>query len=184
MPLPRIACFHGGGSTAPIFAVQCSRLQKQLDADFQLVFFEAPFERSAGPGVLPFFDEKTYGPYKTWFLSTDEARQDGSSEEGGEDGVERVLSLMRAQGEGGNGPLMAGEGQVEKISIPTFHLHGLRDKQLEPGRQQMKTYYDAKTTKLMEIDYHHAMPWNKEDLEGFAGFLREAYASVTTKNET
>jgi hypothetical protein len=66
-------------------------------------------------------------------------------------------------------------GEVDRISIPTWHLHGLRDKQLENGRIQMATYYDPKTTKVMEIDYHHAMPWNKDDLTGFTKFVRDAY---------
>jgi hypothetical protein len=100
MPLPRIACFHGGGSTASIFKIQCSRLKEQLKSDFEFVFFEAPFERTAGPGVLPFFNEKDYGPYKTWFQSPESA--DGAGYEGtGKDGVERVWQLMRDAGPGG-----------------------------------------------------------------------------------
>lgn len=78
-------------------------------------------------------------------------------------------------------PHGASYGEVDRISIPTFHLHGLRDKSLEPGRKMMATYYDPKTVKLMEIDYHHAMPWNKEDIESFVKFVRDAYESTRAK---
>lgn len=102
MPLPRIACFHGGGSTAPIFKIQCSRLATLLSDTFEFVFFEAPFERSAGPGVLPFFNEKEYGPYKTWFRDLESDDGAGYDEnEIGRSGVERVWELMRDAGEGG-----------------------------------------------------------------------------------
>lgn len=100
LPRPRIACFHGGGSTAKIYKVQCARLENLLKDDFEFHYFEAPFERTAGPGILPYFDEKNFAPYKTWFKS--EEFPDGSGfDDAGTDGVERVLEMMRAVGEGG-----------------------------------------------------------------------------------
>ena len=78
-------------------------------------------------------------------------------------------------------PHAASYGEFDLISIPTFHLHGLKDRNLLPGRKQLATYYDPKKTKLMEIEYHHAMPWNKEDLFGFIKFLEDAYSATHGK---
>ncbi|TVY44760.1 Esterase [Lachnellula subtilissima] len=231
---PRIACFHGGGSTSKIYEVQCARLEGLLKPDFEFVYFEAPFTRSAGPGVLPAFDEESFGPYKTWFKGEDPELQDGSGYDGARDGVQRVWEMMRGAGEGGEwvaamgfsqgsrvvggllldqqlrgkagrkgdgdielkfGVLCMGggapmisvmsrdalHGELELVSIPTFHLHGLKDANLLPGRKQIATYYDPQTTKLMEIDYHHAMPWNHDDLHGFGKFLRDAYTATQSK---
>ena len=41
--LPKIACFHGGGSNASIHKIQCARVQALLRENFELVFFDAPF---------------------------------------------------------------------------------------------------------------------------------------------
>ncbi|KAI9369565.1 serine hydrolase FSH [Aspergillus egyptiacus] len=98
-PLPRIACFHGGGSNASIYEIQCGFLSSLLSDTFQLEFFDAPFTRSAGPGVLPAF--AGYGPYKSWFdpeasIDQDHDRRDGSGYDvAGRDGVERVWRLMQ-----------------------------------------------------------------------------------------
>jgi predicted esterase len=103
-PLPRIACFHGGGSSAAIFSVQCEALKRQLSNVFELVFFEGPYERDAGPGVLPFFSYEKFGPYRTWFSRNERGEEipDGREGDGrGEGGIERVLRLIEEQGEGG-----------------------------------------------------------------------------------
>jgi hypothetical protein len=108
-PLPRIACFHGGGSSAAIFATQCHTLQSQLSSTFEFVFFDAPYERDAGPGVLPYFTYEKFGPYRTWFFKNEsgeevpDGRMEGGKEggEGEEGGIERVLRLLREEGEGG-----------------------------------------------------------------------------------
>ncbi|KAH7327347.1 serine hydrolase FSH [Rhexocercosporidium sp. MPI-PUGE-AT-0058] len=100
-PLPRIACFHGGGSTASIFNVQSEQLIKLLSNTFSFVFFDAPFERDAGPGVLPIFTYEKYGPYRAWFARSKEGieRGDGRDEDGkGEGGVERALRLIAEEG--------------------------------------------------------------------------------------
>jgi hypothetical protein len=107
-PLPRVACFHGGGSSASIYAVQCEALQRQLAGDFVFEFFEAPFERDAGPGVLPFFKYEKYGPYKTWFQKTrdgielSDGRSSGLMKSGfhgmdEEGGIERVWRMLRGR---------------------------------------------------------------------------------------
>ncbi len=100
-PLPRIACFHGGGSTASIFAVQCDQLKNLFSSTFEFVFLDAPYERDAGPGVLPIFNYEQFGPYRTWFQKAPggEERGDGRDAEGrGEGGVERVLRLIAEKG--------------------------------------------------------------------------------------
>lgn len=95
MSLPRIACFHGGGSNARIHMVQCRNLQRELQHEFEFVYFEAPFTRGPGPDVLPAF--KTYGPYKTWFNGIEDTN--GFDDSTGEDGIERVWNMMIAETE-------------------------------------------------------------------------------------
>jgi hypothetical protein len=102
-PLPRIAFFHGGGSNSVISEVQCSQLSSILNKNFEFSFFNAPFTRSAGPGVLPAFADVEYQPYRTWFTTnpSGEELSDGSGFESvgsaGEDGVERVWELLRRE---------------------------------------------------------------------------------------
>jgi hypothetical protein len=101
MTEPRlIACFHGGGSNSQIMQVQCARLQKALHqlGEFEFVYFDAPFECNAGPGVLPFFKDCT--PFRTWFKGdgTDAQKIHGSGYDDAEtDGIERVWSLLRSR---------------------------------------------------------------------------------------
>ncbi|KAL4912722.1 serine hydrolase FSH [Aspergillus aurantiobrunneus] len=98
-PLPRIACFHGGGSNSTIFELQCSFLSSLLADTFVLEFFDGPFTRPAGPGVLPAFDG--YAPYFSWFRpGTDAQLSNGNGagyDDTGRDGIDRVLGLMRAR---------------------------------------------------------------------------------------
>lgn len=97
--LPLIACFHGGGSNASIMSAQCARLQHALQTTFEFTYFDAPFERTAGPGVLPAF--RDYAPFKTWFKIDEEGNElsDGSGYDYYEhDGIERVLKMMLAKG--------------------------------------------------------------------------------------
>jgi len=97
--MPLIACFHGGGSNGEIYRQQCAQLERLLEPEFRLVFFDAPFERSPGPGVLPAF--RDYGPFRSWFTQDDTGTEvpDGSGYDRiGRDGVERVLDLMERQG--------------------------------------------------------------------------------------
>ncbi|KAL4943451.1 hypothetical protein BDV06DRAFT_234676 [Aspergillus oleicola] len=100
MPRNHIACFHGAGSNATIYEIQCSFLSSLLSPSYVLEFFNGPFERPAGPGVLPAFDE--CGPYKSWFDPSSEINfnsGDGSGFDGvGRDGVNRVLGLMEKRG--------------------------------------------------------------------------------------
>ncbi|KAL4878332.1 serine hydrolase FSH [Aspergillus karnatakaensis] len=105
-PLPRIACFHGSGSNSSIYEIQCSFLTNLLADTLTLEFFDAPFPRSAGPGVLPAFED--YGPYASWFDTDDrrseEERNDGSGFDAtGRDGIERVYKLMQARSGPGKG---------------------------------------------------------------------------------
>ena len=61
------------------------------------------------------------------------------------------------------------------ITIPTLHLHGLKDENLNNGRKQRATFYEAESTRLLEIDYHHAMPWEKSDVLELAEMMTELY---------
>lgn len=55
------------------------------------------------------------------------------------------------------------------INIPTLHLHGLLDSHLEIGRKMLRNYFiNLETTGLIEINYHHAMLWAKDDLAELA----------------
>ncbi|TAQ84360.1 hypothetical protein B7494_g7312 [Chlorociboria aeruginascens] len=62
--LPAILCLHGSGTNSTIFNVQSIRIQRALTKTFEFVFINAPFERSAGPGVLPVFEG--CDPFLSW----------------------------------------------------------------------------------------------------------------------
>ncbi|KAB8216220.1 serine hydrolase-domain-containing protein [Aspergillus novoparasiticus] len=227
--LPRIACFHGGGSKGAIYEVQCSQLAGLLKNDFQFVFFDGPFESGPGPGVLPAF--RDYKPFRSWFKKdgSEIEQSDGSGYDiSGRDGVERVWKLMEAAGPGGEwvgvmgfsqgtritggllldqqrrtafgelgntpklkfgvlcmgggapmvseiGHQMADMGSTDLVKIPTLHVHGLKDMFLALGRQQHATYYESSTSKVYEVDYHHAMPWYKHEVQRLAELIRELY---------
>lgn len=98
--LPRLACFHGGGSNKEIFEVQCSQLENLLKSEFEFHFFDGPFIRDAGPGVLPAFEG--YEPFHNWFKVADDGTyllSDGSGyDESGRDGIARVKTLMKERG--------------------------------------------------------------------------------------
>ncbi|KAG9201706.1 hypothetical protein G6514_005515 [Epicoccum nigrum] len=253
MPLPRIACFHGGGSNSLVFAYQCKRLQQLLAHEYEFVFFDAPFEREAGPGVLPHFKE--LAPFRTWmkpeFLQDDESevlekviqlmaddtrrRQKMAGEhvrEGQERQVGKWVGAMGfSQGTRVVGGLLrwmqsathsshpdidiqfgilcmgsakpmscnasstrsssncssasssvhelqdpdTGALEFDTIRIPTLHLHGLRDAILPRSREQLTLYYDAECSRLLEINYHHAMPWYTHDLTTFVTLFRETH---------
>lgn len=95
--LPRIACFHGGGSSAAIYEIQCSFLTALLAHEFQFEFFEGPFDSIAGPGILPAFGG--FEPYKSWF-SKGESNGHNWTEQ---DSLEWVWTMMeeRRAGQGG-----------------------------------------------------------------------------------
>lgn len=95
-PLPRIACFHGSGSNTTVFEIQCTFLITLLSDKFELEFFNGPFPRSAGPGVLPAFED--CGPYYSWFEPENSAPDGSGYNAIGKDGIERVLGLMEERG--------------------------------------------------------------------------------------
>ncbi|KAI9713208.1 MAG: hypothetical protein M1820_001193 [Bogoriella megaspora] len=217
-----IACFHGGGSTGDIFKIQCERLQAELEGEgIELVFFDGPFERDAGPGMQVFED---YGPFKSWFFTDALGNQtaDGSgfdeSNTGGLQRVRRMLELRAPKDQwagvmgfsqgtrvaagllleqqqrinkgtndgwnfgfgifcnGGGAPMQSSPAEEpELIKIPTLHVHGSKDFNLENGRKQKKGHFDEDAATLMEINYHHAMPWTPKDLDQFAGLIKQLY---------
>jgi len=231
--LPRIACFHGGGCTAEIYAFQAEAVRHQLCDTFEFVFFNGPYERSAGPGVLPFFNAEKYSPYLSWFDNDSNGveRVDGGPADGsGESGIQRAVRLMKECGPGGEwvgcmgfsqgtrmvggllheqqrlvnmgipglgggeiqfkfgilcmgsfGPMLNNVkdlGRESMISIPTLHMHGLKDGALQNGRRMLAKYYDPLTSVKLEINYHHAMPWFKADVLKLGGMIRLMYADT------
>jgi hypothetical protein len=54
-------------------------------------------------------------------------------------------------------------------------LHGLRDAILPRSREQLAFYYDSERTRLLEINYHHAMPWYTHDLMEFVALFRDTH---------
>ncbi|CEL06837.1 hypothetical protein ASPCAL10009 [Aspergillus calidoustus] len=113
MSKPIIAAFHGGGSNASIYEIQCSFLTSLLSDTFRLEFFDGPFERSAGPGVLPAFDG--YAPYKSWFHPETNAGDGSGFDNKGSDGVARVWRLMQERVPGGNWVGVIGFSQGSRV---------------------------------------------------------------------
>jgi len=53
--LPRLLCFHGGGTNKRIFEAQCSSLTRALSSTYRFCFVEAPYLTIPGPDVAQFF---------------------------------------------------------------------------------------------------------------------------------
>jgi hypothetical protein len=70
---------------------------------------------------------------------------------------------------------MSLSGSPDLITIPTLHLHGTKDVNYANGKKQLATYYDQKTATLLEIDYHHAMPWVRADLIKLVAGIERIY---------
>ncbi|PYH90614.1 hypothetical protein BO71DRAFT_443767 [Aspergillus ellipticus CBS 707.79] len=62
--LPRLLCFHGGGTNARIFHAQCRVLRAGLQGFFRLCFVEAPFPCQPGLDVTSVYSAR--GPYRRW----------------------------------------------------------------------------------------------------------------------
>jgi len=70
---------------------------------------------------------------------------------------------------------MSLSGSPDLITIPTLHLHGTKDVNYANGKKQLAAYYDQKTTRLLEINYHHAMPWFRADLMKLVDGIESIY---------
>ena len=70
MSLPDILCLHGSGVNATVFKFQTQVFRNLLSKTFDFVFLDAPFERAAGDGVLPFFDGCE--PFFRWKSKSDD----------------------------------------------------------------------------------------------------------------
>ena len=79
-----------------------------------------------------------------------------------------------------DGSISGTKSNVDLVTIPTVHLHGLKDENLERGRHQLETYYEPKSTTLYEIEYHHAMPWVKSEILHFADLIKQIYKDTRT----
>ncbi|KZL83309.1 oxidoreductase [Colletotrichum incanum] len=92
---PRILCFHGLGSNAEIFQAQTYQLRHRLEAYFELVYLNGPYECEPGPGVLPIFEG--CGPYYRWTEDHEEAYDESSYDHSGWDrsaGLRSVLDQL------------------------------------------------------------------------------------------
>lgn len=101
---PRVAMFHGGGSTSKIFQMQCESIEQRLASRFELVYFDAPFQSGPGKGILPFFSFEEWGPYLSWFTNREDGEEYSDGTAGNyddEEGIERIIRLMRESGPGG-----------------------------------------------------------------------------------
>lgn len=76
--LPRMLCFHGGGTNSAIFRTQCRALTKMLQTTFRFCFVEAPYHSHPGPDVARIFEDM--GPYKAWLRWRNEDQMRGSKE--------------------------------------------------------------------------------------------------------
>lgn len=67
------------------------------------------------------------------------------------------------------------------IKIPTLHLHGTKDIQYEPGKQQLENYFEPASTRVWDIAYHHAMPWHRADVLRLVDLMRGLYKDTKDK---
>lgn len=105
------------------------------------MFFDAPFESIAGPGVLPTFSDKEYRPYRTWLWRDEEGnwRSDGRPGDGkGEAGVERAVRLMEEEGDGGEWVACMGFSQGTRV------VGGLLLEQMRRRELGMSGFADGK----------------------------------------
>lgn len=63
----------------------------------------------------------------------------------------------------------------DSITLPTLHVHGLRDPFLHLGVQQTETYFNPQSRTVLEVDYHHAMPWVRSEVQQLASMIRSLY---------
>lgn len=148
--LARIAMFHGGGSTERIFETQCAPLQKQLESEFELVYFAAPHTSSAGAGILPYFNFEEWGPYLGWYAKQENGEEylDGSSGQyGDEEGIERVVRLMRECGPGGKWVGCLGFSQGTRV------VSGLLLWQQQQRQKQQSTTETSLDNEIIDIQF-------------------------------
>lgn len=43
------------------------------------------------------------------------------------------------------------------------------------GQHQFAAYYEPSKAQLYEIEYHHAMPWVREEVQHFGELIRKMY---------
>ncbi|EME47374.1 hypothetical protein DOTSEDRAFT_145976, partial [Dothistroma septosporum NZE10] len=86
--IPRLLCFHGGGTNSKIFKVQCRGLEKALRETFRFVYVEAPYISYPGPDVVQVY--KHMAPFKGWLRWRDEDELRSSPE-----AVERINAAIK-----------------------------------------------------------------------------------------
>ncbi|KAM5343231.1 hypothetical protein ACJ41O_014197 [Fusarium nematophilum] len=69
------------------------------------------------------------------------------------------------------------------LSIPTLHVHGLRDPGIEQHRLLMNSYCEAGTTRLLEWDGGHRIPIKTHDVEAVADKILELARDALRSDE-
>ncbi|RKF74545.1 Esterase citA [Golovinomyces cichoracearum] len=128
---PRVAMFHGGGSTSKIFQMQCESIEQRLASRFELVYFDAPFQSGPGKGILPFFSFEEWGPYLSWFTNREDGEEYPDGTAGNyddEEGIERIIRLMRESEPGGKWVGCLGFSQGTRVVAGLLLWQQLRKK--------------------------------------------------------
>ncbi|KAL6855596.1 hypothetical protein ACO1O0_006748 [Amphichorda felina] len=111
LPLPRILCLHGGGTSAAIFRFQCRAIIRRLASSFRLVFVDAPFLSRPHQAIVPYFGDQ--GPFYRWLRWDDDHEYD-------DDAAGKILDTCRRamDEDAGTGPWVAvlGFSQGAKIA--------------------------------------------------------------------
>lgn len=63
----------------------------------------------------------------------------------------------------------------DPVKVPTLHVHGLRDFVFHLSVHQTETYFDAQSRRVLDVDYHHAMPWVRSEVQQLANDIRSLY---------
>ncbi|KAK6073697.1 citrinin biosynthesis oxidoreductase CtnB [Seiridium cupressi] len=115
--LPRILCLHGGGTNAQIFESQCRVISAHLEPYFRLVFAEAPYESTPGPGVTSVYAD--YAPFKRWlrWLPGDERTNDERVVHDIDRAVEETMISDDKRGATGQWVALLGFSQGAKLAM-------------------------------------------------------------------
>jgi hypothetical protein len=64
-----------------------------------------------------------------------------------------------------------------------LHLHGTKDVNYPRGKEQLKKFYDPNSVMVLDIEYDHAMPWKRGDVDSFVGCIRKLAISAAAQEK-